>query len=147
MQITAKRRKLMNKLLVSIAAVILLITATYGNICFAQTGYFYELDFVYATSDAPWWTGLAVLNGEIFMTNNIRVECYDAAGTLTGFGVFTLTNRKAMRVGTLESIVTNGYVPERGSIVVLGEQYFEATEVIGNSSGGFGMVQQKAERF
>ena len=109
-------------------------------------GYQYAQVFAYTAVTAEQWTGLAVYNFS-GIDNNLMIGCYDTEGEVACTGNFTLGANASM-VDVLQAFMTDGEVPENGSIGIFGTQMFYGNVFVGNrTGGGFGEVEKAAEPY
>lgn len=112
------------------------------------TRYTWGIIFTYQATQANWWTGLAVTNIYTGGGNQINVVVFDGnTGQFTGEGTFYLPAFNAQRVDQLKTLVTSGYVPQRGAVYVYGTGPFLVSLLVGNNAGGFSMVDKQAIQF
>ncbi len=106
--------------------------------------YLWGANFTYQASSDGWWSGLVINAGGPV---DIKVRLLDSNGSATGEGTFFLGLSNQQSVGMLKDMISTGYVPERGSVFVYGNNSFSTTLVVGNSDGGFGMIEKEAVSF
>jgi len=105
-----------------------------------------EIVFSYQATNEHWWTGLVIQNSDDMASfdNIINIELKDEQGGIVGSGEFTFVTTGAQRVGLLKDFIQSGTVPARGSIIIRGSDPFSAVEIVGNDSGGFGMIEKES---
>ena len=109
-------------------------------------GYQYAQVFAYTSVNATQWTGLAVYNFS-GVDNELMIGCYDTEGDVACSGTFSLGPNASM-VDVLEAFMTDGEVPENGSVGIFGTQMFYGNVFVGNrTGGGFGEVEKAAEPY
>ena len=101
----------------------------------------YCVDFNYQASSSEWWTGLAIRNGS-GAYNQFTVSFFDANGNISGQGQFQIGPDLGMRVASLEGLLTWGNVPSIGAVFISATKYFTVTMFVGNSAGGFSMIEK-----
>ena len=103
-----------------------------------------RVDFCYFASNANWWTGLAILN-VTGSTNDVRISLYNTAGIEVAWGTHALDAGELL-VGTLDTLIESGTIPERGSITIEASYGFMVDKFTGNlSTGGFSEMEKSSE--
>jgi hypothetical protein len=103
--------------------------------------YHWAAIFNYQASTNEWWSGLVIRNK--VNPNSMYVRLYDTTGSIAGEGTFSLSAFNEQRIGMLKDFIGMGNVPEQGSVYVYGTEEFATMMIVGNSSGGFGIIEQK----
>ena len=106
----------------------------------------YRVVFSYQATNDHWWTGLVIQNSDDMTSfdNIIIVELKNEQGAIVGSGDFTFMTAGAQRTGLLKDFIQTGTVPARGSVIIRGSDPFSAVEIVGNDSGGFGMIEKES---
>ena len=97
--------------------------------------------FNYQASNDQWWSGLVI---SAAYPVEIKVVLKDSNGNVTGQGIWQLAGSNQQRIAVLKDMIGGGYVPEQGSVFVYGNNTFSATLIVGNTDGGFGMIEKDA---
>lgn len=108
----------------------------------SKTTYYYSCGLLSQRSENNWSPELIVTsmaNG----TNYFVIVCFDTQGNVTGYGTgITYTLLGQVR-GPLKNLITGGYVPVKGSILIYAITSFKASLIVTNPD--IGVMQEEED--